>query len=357
MRPLRSVDSAMVLPALAVFALLLGQACAQATPVSLAEAPPQETPATSGEIQCAQPAPGSEKGFAVPHPADFEGALSADTLAVYRDLPPEFQEALQGYAAWGITHDLVPVVVDQKIRQWPPRPAPMSEVLTPTAYQDFQELSPRLFLQALYLLYVYPYVLSTEEDPAAQQRALDGMAASMRNRVAPDTEFSEPGTQEFEYEQKEVWEYTEHKHIKASLPPLEETLLPEAVRRLDSLGPNLQRSLRDAWGEKSLDYDVILPVWTMYRELSLLKAPAGMELPALEDVLSEEGLKQLRSLSLDRQRSVRNGYADEALSRAGGVAVSDPSDTLPLDVLGVCGGHFAVESITVLLPAMSRPSS
>ena len=348
----------MVLPALAVFALLLGQACAQATPASLAEAPPQETPVTSEEPQCAQPAPGSEKGFAVPHPADFENTLSADTLAAYRDLPPEFQEALQGYAAWGIAHDLVPVVVDQKIRQWPSSPAPMSEVLTPTGYQDFQELAPRLFLQALYLLYVYPYVLSTEEDPAAQQRALDGMAASMRKRVVvvPDPEFSEPGTQEFEYEPKEVWTYTEHKHIKASLPPLEETLLPEAVRRLDSLGPNLRRSFRDSWGEASLDYDVILPVWTIYRELSLLKAPAGMELPALEDVLSEEGRQQLRSLSLDRQRSLRNGYADQAFSSAGGVAVSDPSDTLPLDVLGVCGGHFLVEGITALLSVMSRPS-
>ena len=83
--------------------------------------------------------------------------------------------------------DLVPVVVDQKIRQWPSSPAPMSEVLTAAGYQDFQELGPRLHLQALYLLYVYPYVLSAEDDPAAQQQALDGMAASMRDRVVRKT--------------------------------------------------------------------------------------------------------------------------------------------------------------------------
>ncbi len=354
MRPLRSDGSATVLPALAVFVLLLSLACAQATPASPAEAPPQETPVTSEGPECAQPAPGSEPGFAVPHPADFESALSVDTLAAYRDLPPEFQEALQAYAAWGIAHDLVPVVVDQKIRQWPSSPAPMSEVLTAAGYQDFQELGPRLHLQALYLLYVYPYVLSTEDDPAAQQQALDGMAASMRDRVVWKPE-SEGGTQEFEDELVELWAPQER--IRVSLPPLEQTLLPEAVRRLDSLGPNLRQSFRDMWEEASLAYDVVLPVWTMYKELSLLKAPTGMELPPLEKVLSEEGRQQLRSLSLDRQRYVRNGYADRALSRAGGVAASDPSDTLPLDVLDVCGGHFTVESIASMLSAISRPSS
>ena len=47
----------------------------------------------------------------------------------------------------------------------------MSDALSSTGYQMFQDLSPRLFKQALFLLYFYPYILITEQGIEAQQHS------------------------------------------------------------------------------------------------------------------------------------------------------------------------------------------
>ncbi len=541
MRLRRSLDSAIVIPALVVFVLLICQACAQATAVSQTAPPPQGTPVASAEVQAAQPTPGlaapptpvsqtaappqgtpvasaeaqaaqPERGaappedtpdtsaeaqaaqaeggaappretpvasegirtappaprFAVPHPTDFEETLSGDTLAMYQGLPPEFQQALQAYAAWGIAHDLVPVAIEQKMRQWPANPVPMSDILSSVGYQKFRELEPRLYEQALFLLYVYPYALSTEEDPAAQQRVLERMVAAMHQGepddpfepplprdpdaykypirdpneplnlqdgltgdtltryknlppeyrqalwnyaqtiprseqipvaieravlnlpenpeplldiLSPDTyekfqdldssiqvaylldwypkvlkEPEDPDLRKRDLEQLAIAMYEQELDDHVRLPSVEKVLLPETIRKLDSLGPNLQRSFRDLWGEASWawDYGMGLPAWMKDWELFLLKAPSGLELPPLEAMLSEESLQQFRRLPLDDQRSVRNQYASSALWCAGMEAARGPNDTLPLDILDVSRWWCAPEAIEEHIAFLSR---
>ena len=388
-----------------------------------------------------------ESGFAVPHPTDFEDILSGDTLAMYQDLPPEFQQALQAYAAWGIAYDLVPIAVDQKMRQWPANPAPMSDILSPVGYQKFQELDPVSYKQALYLLYFYPYVLSTEEDPDAQQRALERMVAAI-HEGEPDDPFEPPLPQNpdaYKYPNRDpseplnfhdiltgdtpsryqnlppeyrqaLWDYAqtidgseqipvaiervvlnlpenpeslvdvlsldtyekfqeldtsvqvtylldwypkvlkeqenpdtrkrtleqlaiamyEEKHaVPVRLPSIEKVLLPEAIRKLDSVGPNLQRSFGDFLVEVKHRYDMLLLVWINDWEMLLLKATKDLELPPLEDMLSEETLQQFQSLSLGDQRHVRNSYASSVVFCIG--PSQDPNDTICLDNLEVVG--------------------
>ena len=242
MRTCSLPDSAITIVTVVVLILLICQACDQTTPASQPHqetpatgteahtfqstptpvvyqvgAPSEETPVTSPEVQAALPTP--ELGFIVPHPTDFEDYLSGDTLALYRDLPLEYQEALQAYVAWGIARDKVDVVVAQKIQQWPPGFPPMSDVLTPENYKLFQEVSPRLRQQAFFLLYFYPHVLSTVQGSEAQQQAFELMLEKMQSkekRIASSGPQSEPGTQEFEKEldTQMRWE----QHIKPTFP-------------------------------------------------------------------------------------------------------------------------------------------
>ncbi len=465
--------SAVIKATLAGFVLLVGQACAETTPEPTRSAPPQLTPDTNLGVQSVRPAAGSEPGFAVPHPANFESVLSGETLALYRALPPEFQEALQAYAAWGIALDLVPVLVDQKMRQWRSKPAPMSEVLTTIGYQKFQDLAPRLYKQALYLLYFYPYVLATEESPAAQQRALERMVSAMHEgepsdryepllpRDAAVYEFTDRETNlpldlheiltsdiltryqslPFEYQQalrdyartitdtqqipiavghgvlnlpesagplKDIlspdayekfkglatpvkvvyvlaWYpevlkhlrdpdlrkqnleqlavamheemYAEQHSIHYCLSNLEGVLLPEAIRRLDSLGPNLQQAFPDSLRFEPFNYDMLLPLSIKQWEVFLLKAPPGLEMPSLEDKLSEEGRQQFRRLSLDHQRVLRNRqYVSPILSRAGGLASHSPKGTLPSNILEFYGRGLPSE-LSKLLVSQITPWS
>ena len=96
-----------------------------------------------------------------------------------------------------------------------------------------------------------------------------------------------------------------------------------------------------------------LPHWIMTSEVLLLKAPAGLELPPLEDRLSDESLRQFQSLSPDDQRRLRNDYASHVLWRAG-IASQDPNDTVPLDILEVCG-HGPLTAIKIRLPHVAQP--
>jgi len=378
-RPSRPLDSAIIIPALVVFVLSICQACDQTTPVYQVGAPPEGTPTTSTEdrvaqstpesavynvgalseaapvtsteVQPAQPTP--EPGFSLLHSTDFEDFLSGDTIGMYRNLPPEYQVALQAYSTWGIARDRVDVVVAQKIKQWPAEPTPMSDVLSPTGYQMYQDLHPKTksYHQARFLLYSYPYVLATEQDADARRQALDRILEKMQPRVkqmASSSFKSAPGTPEFE-EELDALMFKEREEreqpIRACLPPFEEMLVPEAVRRLDSLGPDLRQAFRDWWGGWEYNYDITGAI-IKDSEVFLLKAPAGLELPPLEDILTEDMLQQVQSLSPDDQRDIRNRYIDRVLGFATGRATGDPNDTLPMNILESCecGGYEGLEA-------------
>ena len=230
-------------------------------------------------------------------PEEVESLLSGDVLDRFRELPTDYQEALAAYLAFGLSPDLMPVVTEQKMAQWPKDPAPLRDLLGPDHYVSFEKLygpNPRAPYYAYFLLTYYVYVLNTEDSPDGQRQAVrelvdafgDAPSESVPATVAAEPSDGETdvydvmdeetaqlfeelssGGQDFimqiwehmmtEGTPRHAWEWEVADHVRAlheaeydengegqarkvRVPPLESILTPAALARLDQLGPSVK---------------------------------------------------------------------------------------------------------------------
>ena len=124
----------------------------------------------------------------------MESLLSGETLARYRALPEEYRVALEAYSRFGVSDDLIPTVVAEKMAQWPDSPEPIHDLLDADRYAMFEELtaihhpklgdaSPRLHRStAFFFLGYYPYVLLNEDTVEGRKQAFANLLDAMADR-------------------------------------------------------------------------------------------------------------------------------------------------------------------------------
>ena len=113
---------------------------------------------------------------------------------------------------------------------------------------------------------------------------------------------------------------------------LESVLTPAALAKLRQLGPDFQRAVEAHVRYKYVyrpAYDFqTFALFTIIFEIGLLRVPAEMELPTLEDYLSEKQLAQLSSISQDIRDTVEPGFHHDVVHSTLGLALY-PSSTIP----------------------------
>jgi len=256
MRSLRPLDLTITIHVLVVFAIVICQACDQSSPVYHVGAPPEGTPVTSTEAQVATPTPGS----AVPHPTNFEDSLSDEALARYKNLPVEFQDALREEAEISDHEKAM-----QYLRNLPDDIVPISELLDDWEITIFEERLDSSY-QRLLLLEGYPNSTNVWFSDKTEEEARFGefsrMVMALWHIVSRDGEV---------------------------LPPLEETLSPEALAKLDTIDPVMLQSFRLIWESTR----TLSPAeFTEELEQDLLAAPSNI--PSIEELaLSAEAIELL----------------------------------------------------------------
>ena len=150
-----------------------------------------------------------------------ESLLSGETLARYRALPEEYRVALEAYSLFGVSDDLIPTVVAEKMAQWPDSPEPIHDLLDAERYAMFEELTAihpqtgdaaRLHRHAFFFLGYYPYVLLNEDTVEGRKQAFANLLDAMADR--------------FELGKKP----------NVAKPRLDRLIVPSALASLDTLG-------------------------------------------------------------------------------------------------------------------------
>ncbi len=244
-----------------------------------------------------------------------EALLSGETLARYRTLPEEYQVALGAYSAFGVSDDLIPVVIAEKMAQWPDNPEPIRDLLDPDRYAEFQELTAihpqlgdaaRTNRYAFFFLSYYPYVVQTEDTAEGRQRAfallLDAIADKFSLGDIP----------------------------QVPKPQLDEILVPSALAVLGDLGLRLQEAIKTRGTLDTVDVQT-LAIDLLTLETMLLKTEPGLETPTLIENLSEEDQKLFMGLPEDMREGAERRYARGVLLRMWGLATSPdhPTTSLP----------------------------
>ena len=244
-----------------------------------------------------------------------EALLSGETLARYRTLPEEYQVALGAYSAFGVSDDVIPVVIAEKMAQWPDNPEPIRDLLDPDRYAEFRELTAihpqlgdaaRTNRYAFFFLSYYPYVVQTEDTAEGRQRAfallLDAIADKFSLGDIP----------------------------QVPKPQLDEILVPSALAVLGDLGLRLQEAIRTRGTLDTVDVQT-LAIDLLTLETMLLKTEPGLETPALIENLSEEDQKLFMGLPEDMREEAERRYARGVLLRMWGLATSPdhPTTSLP----------------------------
>ena len=240
---------------------------------------------------------------------EVESLLSGSPLERYRGLPEDYREALAAYLALGVSSDLIPAVVEQRMALWPKSPEPLSELLGPEGYARFQELAdeaPKGLYHAFFLLTTYTAAHANEGTPEARQQAvvdlLDAIEASGKPKLLDPTESQEESF---------VW------------PPIEGVLTPAALAKLELFGPNFQRSM-ERFFENEYPFvtdPFIFALFATQFELGLLKATAGLELAPIADYLSADQLAELNALPEDIKSGVEPSFHSQLVLTVTGPAI------------------------------------
>ena len=244
-----------------------------------------------------------------------ESLLSGETLARYRVLPEEYRVALEAYSAFGVSDDLIPTVVAEKMAQWPDSPEPIRDLLDAERYAEFQEYTAthpklgdtgKIHRHAFYFLGYYPYVLQTEDTADGRKQAF--------------ADLMDANTHKFELGKK------------PSVPEqrLEGLIVPSALTALDALGPQLRDAIAVPQPNFSIQIDA-LAVDIVTTEVMLLKSEPGLEVPTITDYLSADAQGQFNDMPADMREDAERRYARGVLFRMIGLATSaeHPTTTLP----------------------------
>ena len=271
-------------------------------------------------------------------PEGVEVLLSGDVLDRFRALPTDYQEALAAYLAFGVSPDLVPIVVEQKMAQWPEDPPPLRDLLGPDRHKSFKNLyepNPGAPYYAYFLLTFYVHLLNNEDTLEGQGQALQdlldallGTTPALESVLTPAelARLDQLGPS-FQQAIRSPW-----REAQVSRPPLESVLTPTALARLDQLGPSFQRAIRSpsAWYDPGeMDLQTFAVMFTLF-EILLLKTPAGTELPSNEAYLSEQELVELKALPEEIQDTVEPAFQVRVLDWYAGNAIYPSVTTLTL---------------------------
>ena len=235
-------------------------------------------------------------------PSGVEALLSGDTLARYRALPPAYRQALELYAEVGVSTNLIPAVVKDKIDQWGDRAVPLAELVGDERARRIERRVEAYDFTTYPSLLAGYYVFLLNTEPDAQRRA-DAMG-KLVDVIAPPAPPDAVGL--------DVDEATD-----PNLPPppmmdwpdLRTFLTPTALARLDGFPPRLRERLSelldvDPTGQtiaNSVEY--VASLMPMYEVFSLNAQPPS-DLPAMEDVLSVDDLLVFQSLpAADREHA------------------------------------------------------
>ena len=257
-----------------------------------------------------------------------ESLLSGETLARYRELPEEYRVALEAYAMFGVSDDLIPTVVAEKMAQWGDSPKPIQDLLDDERYAKFEEFTAihpnpkvgaqaRIHRHAFFFLGYYPYVLLNEDTADGRKQAFADLMDANTNRFALGEKPNVPK------------------------PPPDGLVVPSALATLDTLGPRLRDAIavpRPGW---DIDIDA-LAADVVTTEVMLLKAEPGLEVPTLMESLPAEDQEVFKGLSADMREAAEGRYARHVVFRMMGLATSldHPTTSLPdEDVLSEVAQH------------------
>ena len=219
--------------------------------------------------------------------AKLESILSGETLDRYRALPPAYQEAL-GIYTW---HNLPPVLVrsavKDKLDQWGDWAFPLPGLLGKERAARFEDLEGEIYNHAYLLVSYYVLLLNTEKD--GMRRGADMRQLAEYMAPAPP-ETSTSGLEETRFS---GWVTAP----KVKWPSLDTVLTKTSRARLDTLGPRLRERVLDSISSTGEDDIKNVAVFLTHYELFLLKAQPGLELPLLEDTLTDDDLATFRGLS------------------------------------------------------------
>ena len=316
---------------LAVLSILFGVtlACGSTELETTDSAAREADSATTGQdtstVDSTAPEPATAKGTTTAQGPDagtepagkVESLLSGETLARYRALPEEYRVALEAYSAFGVSDDLIPTVVAEKMAQWPDSPEPIQDLLDAERYAKFEEFTAihpnpkvgaqaRIHRHAFFFLGYYPYVLQTED-------TIDGRKQAFADLMDANTHKFELGKKPSVPEQR-----------------LEGLIVPSALTALDALGPQLRDAIAVPQPNFSIQIDA-LAVDIVNTEVMLLKSEPGLEVPTITDYLSADAQGQFNDLPADMREDAVRRYARGVLFRMIGLATSaeHPTTTLP----------------------------
>ncbi|MCY4527996.1 MAG: hypothetical protein OXD46_03050, partial [Chloroflexi bacterium] len=227
--------------------------------------------------------------------------------------------ALDAYSAFGVSDDLIPTVVAEKMEQWPDGPEPIRDLLDAERYAIFEELTAvhpnpaigdkaRVHWHASFFLGYYPYVLLNEDTSEGRKQAFANLLDSMADQFELGKKPSVPK------------------------PLLEGLIIPSAAEALDALGPRLRDAIAVQQPNFTTDIDA-LAFDIVSTEVMLLKSEPGLEMPTLGEVLSPEDRSGLNGLPADVREDAERRYARGVVFRMINLAMraDHPTSSLPGD--------------------------
>ncbi len=258
---------------------------------------------------------------------EVESLLSGVLFEQYRSLPDDYQKALAAYLGFKVSPDLIPTLVEQRMAQWPAEPEPLIDLLGADGYERFGRLTrqgaPRRY-HAFFLLTAYTWAQATEPTFEGRRQAVVNLLDAMdpfQDPVSVDTSDAEvasaPGSVEGTEPKPSYIRPRDESRVEWL--SLESVLTPAALAKLRQLGPDFQRAV-EAYVGRDYDLQTFALFATMF-EIGLLRAPAGMELPPLEDYLSEEQLAQLGAISQDIRDTVEPSFHVHIVNSTLGLAL------------------------------------
>ena len=228
-----------------------------------------------------------------------ESLLSGETLARYRALPEEYRVALDAYSAFGVSDDLIPTVVAEKMAQWPDSPEPIQDLLDADRYAIFGELTathpkledePKIQILSKFFLAYYPYVVLNEDRVEGRKQAFANLLDATANKYSPGG----------------IPEVPE--------PRLDDVIVPSAVSVLDELGPRLREALTNRRSDEMVDVQS-LAIELKLIEFMLLKSEPGLEVPPLTQYLTADERDLYGKIPADIREITEWGYAQGVLGQ------------------------------------------
>ncbi len=292
-----------------------------------------------------------------------ESLLDGSLLERYRGLPADYREALAAYLAFGVSPDLMPALVEQKMAQWPEEPEPLIELLGPEGYERFRRLheqggSARYY--AFFLLTVYVYGQATDAtfegrrqavadlfdifDPFKEVDSVEEPLTQSLPPVGPPVDTGSPPN-------------VRPQPGEVKWPPMVSMLTPAALAKLEELGPNFQRSVESFFGDDGQGEYRHPGLCGLCNAIGdgLLKSTAGLELPAIGEHLSEEQIVELRALSQVVRETVEPAYHRKLVLAATGLALYRSVTTIELPSENVSRSRAETELERAMVKDRARP--